>query len=100
MAARSSSRATAAKTTPSPVPASSGHPPPRPADPNPTGSVNVTRVVTPPTPEPVPQELRRQMILQAAYLRAEQRGFTPGFELDDWLAAENEVDSLLRERYR
>lgn len=27
-------------------------------------------------------------IAREAYYRAERRGFTPGFELDDWLAAE------------
>lgn len=40
---------------------------------------------------------RRAMIELAAYLRAEQRGFAPGRELDDWLAAEAEVDRQLLE---
>jgi hypothetical protein len=35
---------------------------------------------------------RRQRILEAAYYRAEKRGFNPGGELDDWLAAEAEID--------
>ncbi|HTW39046.1 MAG TPA: DUF2934 domain-containing protein [Steroidobacteraceae bacterium] len=35
------------------------------------------------------------MIAKAAYLRAERRGFVPGFEDEDWLAAEKEVDALL-----
>ncbi|MGH8260684.1 MAG: DUF2934 domain-containing protein [Steroidobacteraceae bacterium] len=35
------------------------------------------------------------MIANAAYLRAERRGFTPGREDEDWLAAEKEVDALL-----
>jgi hypothetical protein len=40
------------------------------------------------------EELRR-LIKQAAYRRAEQRGFAAGGELEDWLAAEREVlDSL------
>jgi hypothetical protein len=34
---------------------------------------------------------RRRMIADAAYYRAECRGFEPGHELEDWLAAENEV---------
>jgi hypothetical protein len=38
---------------------------------------------------------RRQMIAEAAYLRAEKRGFAPGGEVEDWLAAETEVDALL-----
>lgn len=40
-------------------------------------------------------ELRYEMIAHAAYLRAEQRGFAPGQELDDWLAAAAEVDARL-----
>lgn len=39
-------------------------------------------------------EDRRQLIAEAAYFRAEQRGFHPGAELDDWLAAEIEIDAL------
>jgi hypothetical protein len=27
----------------------------------------------------------------AAYFRAERRGFAPGYEIEDWLAAEAEV---------
>lgn len=38
---------------------------------------------------------RTQMIARAAYHLAEQRGFAPGHELDDWLAAEFEVDQRL-----
>jgi hypothetical protein len=30
-------------------------------------------------------------IAERAYFKAEQRGFTPGRELDDWLAAEREL---------
>ncbi len=36
---------------------------------------------------------RQEMIAKAAYYRAEQRAFAPGFELVDWLAAEAEVDA-------
>lgn len=35
------------------------------------------------------------MIAEAAYLRAERRGFSAGGEEEDWLAAEKEVDALL-----
>jgi hypothetical protein len=41
-------------------------------------------------------EDRRAMIAEAAYLRAERRGFVPGHETEDWLAAEVEVDALLK----
>lgn len=44
----------------------------------------------------VSEDARRAMIAQAAYLRAERRGFTAGDEVEDWLAAEAEVDALLR----
>lgn len=43
-------------------------------------------------------DLRQQMIAEAAYLRAEQRNFSPGDPQDDWLAAEREIDMLLVER--
>lgn len=35
-------------------------------------------------------ETRYRWIAHAAYLRAEKRGFTPGQEVEDWLAAEAE----------
>jgi hypothetical protein len=40
-------------------------------------------------------EERAALIAEAAYYRAEERGFAPGHEIEDWLAAENEVDSRL-----
>lgn len=43
----------------------------------------------------VSDETRGAMIAQAAYLRAELRGFASGYELEDWLLAEREVDALL-----
>ena len=43
----------------------------------------------------VSDDARRTMISEAAYLRAELRGFTSGYELEDWLLAEREVDALL-----
>jgi hypothetical protein len=38
---------------------------------------------------------REEMIAQEAYYRAERRGFVPGDELGDWLAAEQDVERLL-----
>ncbi|MDY6946211.1 MAG: DUF2934 domain-containing protein [Pseudomonadota bacterium] len=35
---------------------------------------------------------RREMIAIAAYFRAQQRSFEPGHELEDWFAAETEID--------
>jgi hypothetical protein len=40
------------------------------------------------------------MISDAAYFRAEARGWVPGHELEDWLAAELEIDEVIRARYR
>lgn len=41
---------------------------------------------------------RRRLIAEAAYYRAEARGFAPGSETDDWLAAEAEIDDNLIHR--
>jgi hypothetical protein len=41
-----------------------------------------------------PASGREEMIRQAAYYRAERRGFAPGYEWEDWLAAEAEVNAL------
>jgi hypothetical protein len=40
-------------------------------------------------------EKRAALIAEAAYYRAADRGFAPGHEMEDWLAAENEVDARL-----
>jgi DUF2934 family protein len=40
-------------------------------------------------------ERRRSLISEAAYFRAERRQFAPGHELEDWLAAEIEIDQRL-----
>lgn len=38
---------------------------------------------------------REAMIRQAAYHRAKNRSFVPGKELEDWLAAEQEINQKL-----
>jgi hypothetical protein len=54
------------------------------------------KVRTAPAARPVvTPDVRRGMIAEAAYLRSEKRGFAPGHEDADWLAAEIEVDGLL-----
>ena len=40
---------------------------------------------------------RRELVAVEAYFLAERRGFTPGCELDDWLAAEAAVEARLHE---
>ena len=42
--------------------------------------------------EPSPAKPREALIAEIAYFRAQRRGFEPGHELEDWLAAEAEVD--------
>jgi len=39
-----------------------------------------------------------EMIREAAYYRAEKRGFCPGLEAEDWRAAEAEVLARVREQ--
>ena len=36
-------------------------------------------------------EIYRDLIEERAYFKAVQRDFAPGYELEDWLAAETEV---------
>jgi hypothetical protein len=43
-------------------------------------------------------ENREARIAEAAYWRAERRGFIAGQELEDWLAAEKEVDGDIAQR--
>jgi hypothetical protein len=45
--------------------------------------------------EPNEEDIRR-LIAEAAYYRAERRGFTPGSEEQDWCEAEREVRDNLR----
>jgi hypothetical protein len=42
-------------------------------------------------------EARFEWIAENAYYRAERRGFIPGYEHEDWLAAEREFDAHLLE---
>lgn len=42
-----------------------------------------------------PVDLRQRFIAEAAYFRAEKRGFAPGFEGQDWAEAEAEIDARL-----
>ncbi len=47
------------------------------------------------TPRVVDSALRSRMIAEAAYFRAEQRGFGNGDPVQDWLEAEVEIDRVL-----
>jgi hypothetical protein len=41
------------------------------------------------------EEAKRRLIADIAYFSAESRGFSPGYELDDWLQAEQEVEASM-----
>ena len=43
----------------------------------------------------VDPELRHEMVATAAYYLAEQRGFAPGHELEDWYRAQAAIDKEL-----
>lgn len=46
-------------------------------------------------PDVISSQQRQQMINEAAYYLAQRRGFISGNPVDDWLAAEAEVDQQL-----
>ena len=50
-----------------------------------------------PAPAAVGPKERYHGVAEAAYFRAEHRGFLPGYELQDWLDAEAELDEPLRQ---
>lgn len=55
-------------------------------------------VQTAPSTSSVADAARQQMISEAAYYRAQRRGFAPGREIDDWLAAEAEITGYFLEQ--
>jgi Protein of unknown function (DUF2934) len=44
------------------------------------------------SPPAIDAGVRRALTAEAAYYRAQRRGFEPGHELDDWVAAEAEIE--------
>jgi hypothetical protein len=46
-------------------------------------------------PHRISQDERHMLIAEAAYFRSKKRGAKPGSPIDDWLAAEQEVDARL-----
>jgi hypothetical protein len=48
---------------------------------------------------PISDEERHQRIATAAYLKAAGRGFNPGHDTEDWLAAEIEVNDQLNRQF-
>jgi len=41
-------------------------------------------------------EIQQEMIAESAYFRSEKRGFVEGDPMEDWLAAEAEINTLLK----
>jgi hypothetical protein len=72
-----------------PVPRSAANPP---AARPPVGKRSLIRPLSL-VPHRLTAAERYQRICDLAYRRAEQRGFAPGGEIDDWLEAEREVDA-------
>lgn len=59
-----------------------------------SGNMNSeARSSTAKSPSKISREERLHMIEQAAYFRAEQRGFSGGDEMQDWLDAEAEINA-------
>jgi hypothetical protein len=71
---------------------------PRSPDPGPPQSSDTLGSDSSPTtrsPTEVCADARELMIARAAYVLAEARGFDPGHDLEDWFAAQAEVDAVL-----
>jgi len=68
------------------------HPPPIPGRRSPRAGNSDASKSAPSAIDPV---RRHKLIAEAAYYRAEKRGFTIGSELQDWLEAEAEISKLL-----
>jgi len=65
---------------------------PHPSEAPPVEVAAVSGDAPPSAPDP---DERHALVERTAYYFAEKRGFAPGEELDDWLAAEAEVDRQL-----
>jgi hypothetical protein len=63
------------------------------APPKPAAKVKTTKQVP---AAGVNDQQRYEMIAEAAYFRAADRDFAPGHEVDDWVAAEKEIDLILK----
>jgi len=58
---------------------------------------NTKRKTTPARSPAIDPDVRRRLIAAEAYFLAERRGFAPGNELADWVAAEASVDSRFKQ---
>jgi len=93
---KATTKTAAKKTTASKSGAKPGAAKAAPAKPSATASARKAAPRKPRTGNGVAPQERQRRIAEAAYLRAEQRGFQGGDPISDWLAAEAEVDAALR----
>ncbi len=107
-AARPAASGPAASNAAAPKPAAAKPAEPKAAAPKPaakpviksgaTGKTAKARATARPSDSAAPMidpEYRRALIAEEAYLRAERRNFAPGYEVEDWLNAESEIDTRL-----
>ncbi len=88
---KKSAKSAAADAPPATIPAAAA---PKSSKRRAAGDKTRTGVAVKPALVVTPDE-RRAMIARAAYLRAHSRGFGHDNEVQDWLAAEKEIDTLL-----
>ena len=65
------------------------------ADNRSSGGISEEILAAGPSIRGISSEEKFQLIAEAAYFRSEKRSFTPGYEVEDWLAAEAEVETKL-----
>ncbi|MCM2323180.1 MAG: DUF2934 domain-containing protein [Oligoflexia bacterium] len=57
----------------------------------------IAKTAAKPTSRTMTPEKRQQLIAEAAYFRAERRGFQNGSPQQDWIEAEAEINRLLNQ---
>ena len=63
-----------------------------------TDELGLTTPENPPKPPRLSDTEIYQLIQESAYYKAEARGFSPGYEEQDWLEAEAEIKARLGHR--
>ncbi len=99
-AAKATTKPTGTRARAAKKPAEALLPPPReallpaPAEARPATGAEPKPAAPTSAPRMMSAEERYRAIAHQAYLRAERRGFAPGHEMEDWLAAEADVDAM------
>ena len=68
---------------------------PKPAPKAPAAKPQVRKASAERPSPPVSGDELQRLVAEAAYYRAQRRGFEPGYELQDWVEAEAEVKRLI-----